>query len=69
MLYGHGVIDISSILTALDQVGFAGYICDEYEKFWYPDLLPDPESGMKHNIETLLRMLRSIGSLPDYCRR
>lgn len=69
VLYGHGVMDISGILTALDQVGFEGYVCDEYEKYWYPDLLPDPESGMKHNIETLLRMLRSIGSLPDYCRR
>ena len=53
-LMGEGTVDWDAVLPAIREIGYTGYISDEYEKFWYPEDLPDAEIGMKHNL--------------DYCR-
>lgn len=50
-LMGEGTVDWASVLPAIREIGYTGYVSDEYEKFWYPEDLPDAEIGMKHNLE------------------
>lgn len=50
-LMGEGTVSWTDVLPELKKTGFTGYISDEYEKFWYPDELPEPEIGMKQNLE------------------
>lgn len=50
-LMGEGTVKWEEVLSALKEIGYSGYISDEYEKLWYPDELPEPEKGMKHNLE------------------
>lgn len=50
-LMGKGTVRWPEVLTELKKVGYTGYISDEYEKYWYPDELPDAEIGMKHNLD------------------
>ena len=54
-LMGEGTVNWPEVLPALREIGYMGYICDEYEKYWYPTHLPEPEVGMKANL--------------DYCRQ
>ena len=49
-LMGEGTVNWSEVLTALKEVGYTGYISNEYEKYWHPDDLPEPETGMKHDL-------------------
>lgn len=39
VLPGKGIIPIDDIMTALDCIGFNGFLCFEWERKWYP-LLP-----------------------------
>lgn len=50
-LMGEGSLDWEEVLSELARIGYTGYISDEYEKYWYPESLPEPEVGMKHNLE------------------
>lgn len=50
-LMGEGTVNWPEVLTTLKEIGYTGFICDEYEKYWYPQQLPDPEIGMKANLE------------------
>ena len=54
-----GAIDWLPILRILQEHGYDGYLSDEYEKFWRPEL-PEPEEGMGRNArylrETLARL-------------
>lgn len=50
-LMGEGTVKWTEVLPALKEIGYSGYISDEYEKLWYPADLPEPEIGMKHNLE------------------
>jgi len=52
VLLDEGELDWCEIVAGLASVGYDGYISDEYEKFWKPDL-PEPEVGMKRNAEVL----------------
>lgn len=52
-LLGEGTVAWREVLGELKRSGYAGYITDEYEKYWYPEELPDPEVGMKRNLEWL----------------
>ena len=49
-LMGQGHVDWPAAIAALKQAGYDGYLSDEYEKYWY-DHLPEPEVGMKHNLD------------------
>lgn len=59
-LLGEGTIGWDDVLKELRKIGYAGWITDEYEKFWYPDELPPPEIGMKRNLEFLRKRLEHI---------
>ena len=50
-LMGEGTVAWEEVLQELKRIGYTGYVSDEYEKYWYPKFLPDPEIGMKHNLE------------------
>ncbi|GEM_PF-1402315 len=49
-LMGKGTVRWAETLTALKEVGYTGYVSDEYEKYWYPKELPSTEDGMGHNL-------------------
>lgn len=48
-LMGEGTVAWKEVIPALKEIGYTGYVSDEYEKYWYPEDLPDPEIGMAHN--------------------
>jgi len=50
-LMGEGTVAWKEVFAELKRIGYTGYISDEYEKYWYPKELPEPEVGMKHNLE------------------
>ncbi len=56
-LMGEGTVRWEEVLSELKKIGYTGYISDEYEKFWHPDELPEPEIGMKHNLEYVKKRL------------
>lgn len=51
-----GAIDWPAILRLLAEAGYEGYLSDEYEKFWRPEL-PEPEVGMVRNAAYLRECL------------
>ena len=50
-LMGRGTVLWEEVFAELRKTGYIGYISDEYEKYWYPEDLPEPEIGMKHNLD------------------
>jgi fatty-acyl-CoA synthase len=56
-LMGQGTVMWKEVLHELKKCGYTGYISDEYEKFWYPKELPEPEIGMKHNLDWVKNIL------------
>lgn len=56
-LMGEGTVCWQEALKELKKVGYTGYVSDEYEKYWYPAELPEPEIGMKHNLEYAKKFL------------
>ncbi|MDZ4199268.1 MAG: sugar phosphate isomerase/epimerase [Kiritimatiellia bacterium] len=58
-LMGEGTLGWKEVFTALREIGYAGWISDEYEKLWYPKELPAPEIGMKQNLDYVRRSLGS----------
>ncbi len=56
-LMGEGTVCWEEALKALREIGYTGYVSDEYEKYWYPQELPEPEIGMKHNLEYAKKLL------------
>ena len=58
-LLGEGEIDVAGLVRALHAAGYAGYLSDEYEKYWHPEL-PQPEVGMRKNAQYLAALLRDL---------
>lgn len=58
-LMGKGTLDWKKVLPEIGKTGYNGYISDEYEKFWYPEELPEPEVGMKHNLEYIKKLIQN----------
>ena len=56
-LMGEGTVRWQEALEELKKVGYTGHVSDEYEKYWYPAELPEPEIGMKHNLEYAKKFL------------
>ncbi len=59
-LLGKGTVEWRSILEELNRIGYQGFLSDEYEKHWHPDLLPEPEVGMKHNLQYVREILKRL---------
>lgn len=53
---GQGEMDWPRIVRGLKDVGYEGYLSDEYEKHWRPEL-PDPEDGMRRSAAFLRRLI------------
>lgn len=60
VLLDEGEIDWCEVVEGLAGIGYDGFICDEYEKFWRPEELPEPEVGMKRNAEVLRACLGGL---------
>lgn len=59
-LLGEGELDWITIIDALKDVGYKGYLSDEYEKYW-KEYLPEPEVGMRKDLEVLQGWVSSSG--------
>ena len=57
VLLDEGIIDWREVVAHLCKAGYEGYLSDEYEKHWKPEL-PEPEVGMRRNVEYLRGCLR-----------
>lgn len=51
-LLDEGVIDWRRAIACLAEAGYGGFLSDEYEKHWKPDL-PEPQVGMARNARHL----------------
>ncbi len=58
-LLGEGDIPWGPFLRSLAEGGYEGFVSNEYEKHWHPEL-PPPEVGMKHDLEKM-RILAASG--------
>lgn len=56
-LMGEGTVNWTAVIPVLKEIGYTGYISDEYEKYWYPADLPEPEVGMAHNLAYVKNLL------------
>ena len=56
-LMGQGQLPWAKVLRLIADTGYQGYLTDEYEKYWY-DYLPEPEIGMKHNLDFMKEILK-----------
>jgi len=54
-----GAIDWLAVLRILKEHGYDGYLSDEYEKFWRPEL-PEPEEGMARNARFLRELISQL---------
>ncbi len=59
-LMGEGTVNWKAVMPTLREIGYTGYISDEYEKFWYPAELPEPEIGMAHNLAYIQKLLAEV---------
>ncbi len=58
-LLGEGELDWPTVIAALKDAGYTGYLSDEYEKYW-KEYLPEPEVGMKRDLEVLQDWVTSL---------
>jgi sugar phosphate isomerase/epimerase len=58
---GEGILPWREIVTELKRTGYDGWLSIEYERRWYPDLLPPAEIGMKAGAEAVRRILEDLG--------
>lgn len=56
VLPGAGCLPWPALLTGLVARGYQGYLCDEYEKFWKPEL-PEPEEWFVQSLGAMRRLL------------
>jgi sugar phosphate isomerase/epimerase len=56
-LMGEGSIPWREVFAELQKQGYSAYLSDEYEKYWYPNILPEAETGMKKNREYVRKLL------------
>ena len=53
---GEGSVPWPEVFAALRGVGYDGWITDEYEKYWHPEL-PEPAEGMPRNLAYVQSLL------------
>ncbi len=58
---GEGILPWRDILAELRRTGYDGWLSIEYERRWYPDLLPPAEIGMKAGADVVRRILEDLG--------
>jgi sugar phosphate isomerase/epimerase len=60
-IVGQGILPWRDIIAELKRSGYDGWLSIEYERRWYPDLLPPAEIGMKAGAELVRRILKDLG--------
>ena len=58
---GEGILPWREIIAELKRTGYDGWLCIEYERRWYPEVLPPAEIGMKAGADLLRRILHNLG--------
>jgi len=58
---GEGILPWREIIAELKRTGYDGWLSIEYERRWYPDLLPPAEIGMKAGADLVRRVLEDLG--------
>ncbi len=61
VLLDEGELDWCEIVAGLAAIDYDAYISDEFEKFWHPEELPEPEVGMARNRDVLRDCLARVG--------
>jgi len=59
-LLGEGDVPWGPFLRSLAESGYGGFVSNEYEKHWHPEL-PEPEIGMKHDLEKMRALAPAHG--------
>ncbi len=59
---GEGILPWRKIIVELKRTGYDGWLSIEYERRWYPDLLPPAEIGMKAGADLVRRILADLSS-------
>lgn len=57
---GEGILPWRQIVAELKRTGYDGWLSIEYERRWYPDILPPAEIGMKAGADLMRRILREL---------
>lgn len=52
-IVGEGDVPWSQLMPVLLAGGYDGYFSTEFEKRWHPQLLPDSETGLRHELAAL----------------
>jgi L-ribulose-5-phosphate 3-epimerase len=58
---GEGILPWREMIAELKRTGYDGWLSIEYERRWYPDLLPPAEIGMKTGADLVRRILKDLG--------
>lgn len=58
---GEGILPWREIIAELKRAGYDGWLSIEYERRWYPELLPPAEIGMKAGADLVRRILQDLG--------
>lgn len=59
VLLGEGDVPFDPVIDHLVDKNYQGYIVDEYEKWWHPEL-PDPKEGLPKEIRYLKEKLKTL---------
>ncbi len=56
---GEGELGWQEVVRRLVQAGYEGYLSDEYEKYWKPNELPEPEEWFPRSLAAMKRLVRA----------
>lgn len=62
-MLGEGDVPTAAILRLLEQRGYEGWLCVEWEKKWHPELAP-AEQALSRHAEELRSLLGALGREP-----
>jgi L-ribulose-5-phosphate 3-epimerase len=60
-LMGKGNLPWTEVIRELVAQGYQGTLADEYERYWYPEFLPEPDIGMKSNLAYMRGLVEKAG--------
>lgn len=61
-LVGEGDVPWSELMPRLVAGGYRGYFSTEFEKRWHPELLPEPDVGLAHELGALRALWSQAGA-------
>lgn len=61
-IVGEGCLPWPTVFEQLRRIGYRGFLCDEYEKYWKKEL-PEPEEWFPRNLAAMRRMVSTRRSV------